>query len=137
MIIYMNLCKTKGVLGSWKLWFSYINKDKKTKNKIKIKISADFQFRAEEKKVTSRAEPSWKTFSLSCGSDWLEPARLVPTQWYNLKDKCYDNKQWNYFNLLPESCVPTTIHCIDKPIFFNVFYGWLKRTSWLQGQQES
>jgi hypothetical protein len=25
MIIYMNLYKIKGVLGSWKLWFSYIN----------------------------------------------------------------------------------------------------------------
>ena len=57
----MNLCKKKGV-----------KKDKK--NQIKTLISAhlaDFWFRAEEEKVTSRAEPSWKSFSLSSGSSQL------------------------------------------------------------------
>ena len=57
MIIHMNLCKTKGVLGSWKLRFSYIN-EKKMKNENFGSFSADFRFRAEGKKVTSQAEPS-------------------------------------------------------------------------------
>ena len=38
LIIYMNLCKTKCILGSWKLWFSYINEKLK-----EIKISAGFR----------------------------------------------------------------------------------------------
>ena len=66
----MNLCKTKGILGSWKLWFSYIN-EKKYQNQNFGSFSADFQFRAEGKKVTSRAE--LKVLQLEL---WLEPARL-------------------------------------------------------------
>ena len=68
MIIYINLCKTKGVLGSWKLKFSHINENLK-----KIKISARFRpiFDFEGKKVTSRAELKILQLEL-----WLEPARL-------------------------------------------------------------
>jgi hypothetical protein len=55
MIIFMNIYKTKGVLGSWKLWFSYIY-EKKNQNQNFGSFSADFRFRAEGKKVTSRAE---------------------------------------------------------------------------------
>ena len=69
MIIYMNLCKTKGVLGSWKLGFSYINENLKKKNRLVFgSFLPDFRFRAERKKVTSR--PSQKSFSSSqLGSD--------------------------------------------------------------------
>ena len=68
MIIYMNWCKTKVILGSWKLWFSYINENLK-----KIKISACFRpiFNFELKGKRSRAEPSWKSFSSSSGSSQL------------------------------------------------------------------
>ena len=34
-------------------------------------VSANFWFRAEEKKATRRAESSWKSFSSSCGSSQL------------------------------------------------------------------
>ena len=61
MIIYMNLCKTKGVLGSRKLWFSYINGKK---NQNKIKISARFR-------LIFDFELSWKSFSSSSGSSQL------------------------------------------------------------------
>ena len=66
----MNLWKTKGVLGNWKLWFSYmifyffLNQNFGS-------FSADFRFRAEGKKVTSRAELIILQLEL-----WLEPARL-------------------------------------------------------------
>ena len=71
MIIYINSCKTKGVLGSWKLWFSYINGNKKNQNQNFGSFLADFWFRAEWIKVTSPAEPCWKSFSLSYGSSQL------------------------------------------------------------------
>ena len=50
-------------LGCWKVWLSYINKNSKI-NKNFGSFLADFRFRAEGKKVTSRAEL------------WLEPAWL-------------------------------------------------------------
>ena len=55
MIIFMNLYKTKGFLGSWNLRFSYINE-----KKITIKISARFWpiFDFELKEKRSRAELS-------------------------------------------------------------------------------
>ena len=70
MIIYMKVCNTKGVLGSWKLWFSYII-EKKNQNQNFGSFSADFWFRAEGKKVISRAE--LKILQLEV---WLQPARL-------------------------------------------------------------
>ena len=38
---------------------------------ISARFSVHFQFRAEVKKVTSRAEPSWKSFNSSYGSSQL------------------------------------------------------------------
>ena len=77
MIIFINLHKTKGVLGSWKLWFSYINENlKKIKNFSSF--LADFQFRAKGKKVTSRAETSWNSFSSSSGSSKLGSDSSLP-----------------------------------------------------------
>ena len=70
MIIFMNLYKTKGVLGSWKLWFSYIN-EKKNQNQNFSSFSADFGFRAEGEKATSRAELKILQLVL-----WLKPAWL-------------------------------------------------------------
>ena len=66
MIIYMNICNTKGFLGSRKVWFGYIHE----KKKIKIKILAHFCpiFNFELNGKSSRAEPSWKSFSSSSGS---------------------------------------------------------------------
>ena len=69
MIVYMNLCKTKGVLGSWKLWFSYINENKKKQIKISARFRPIFGFELNEKR--SRAKPSWKSFSSSYGSSQL------------------------------------------------------------------
>ena len=72
MFIYLNLCSTKGVfrveLYDIDTQFSHFQ------NKFFIEVNfssflAKFQFRAEVKKVTSRAEPSWKFFSSSYGSD--------------------------------------------------------------------
>ena len=61
MLIYLNLCSTKGVfrveLNDLDTYFSHFQ------NKCIIKVNfssfpANSQFRAEVKKVTSRAEPS-------------------------------------------------------------------------------
>ena len=84
MIIYMNLCETKGILGSW---FSYINIFFFL-NKNFGSFSADFQFQAEGKKVTSRAELKILQLKL-----WLEPARLGLIT--NTNDK---TKRWQYDN---------------------------------------
>ena len=42
----------------------------KSKSNFQL-VLANFRFRAEWKKVTSRAEPSWKSFSSSYGSSQL------------------------------------------------------------------
>ena len=98
MIIYMNLCKTKGILGSWKQWFSYINEKKNQNQKSKIKnqnqnfgsFAANFWIWAEGKKVTSRAELKILQLEL-----WLEPARLglisssMQVNWQKQKKKCF------------------------------------------------
>ena len=70
MIICMKIYNIKGALGSWKLWFRYFI-EKKNQNQNFGSFSANFWFRAEGKKVTSRAEPSWKSFSSSSGSSQL------------------------------------------------------------------
>ena len=70
MIIYMKVCDTKGVLGSWKLWFSFLI-EKKSQNQNFGSFSEDFLFRAEGKKVTSRAKLKILQLEL-----WLESARL-------------------------------------------------------------
>ena len=64
MPIYLNLCSTKGVfrVELYDLGTSFSH----FQNKFIIKVNfssflANFQFRAEVKKVTSRAEPSWKS----------------------------------------------------------------------------
>ena len=61
MLIYLNLCSTKGVfrVELYDLGTSFSH----FQNKFIIKVNfssflANFQFRAEVKKVTSRAEPS-------------------------------------------------------------------------------
>jgi hypothetical protein len=66
MIIYMNLCKTKGVLGIWKLWFSYINESLK---KFRL-VFRQFWISSWRKKghEPSQAKPKWKSFSSSSGS---------------------------------------------------------------------
>ena len=67
MIIHTNLCKTKSFLGSWKVWFNYINKKKK-----KEKLAYFWPiFAFELKGKGSRAEPSWKSFSSSSSSSQL------------------------------------------------------------------
>ena len=73
MIIFMNLCKKKGILGSWKLWFSYTNEILR-RNKNFGSFLARFQpiFNFELKGKRSRAEPM-KILQLEL---WLEPARL-------------------------------------------------------------
>ena len=49
----------------------------KSKSKFQL-VSANFRFRAEWKKVTSRAERSWKSFSSSYGSDSSLIYGLIP-----------------------------------------------------------
>ena len=61
--------RQKGVLGSWKLWFNYINSKNQTKIKILARFGPVFDFELKGKK--SRAEPSWKSFSSSSGSSQL------------------------------------------------------------------
>ena len=71
-IISMILYKTKGVLGSWKLWFSYINEF----FLLKIKISARFgQFLISSWREKGH-EPSWAELKILQLELWLEPTRL-------------------------------------------------------------
>ena len=69
VIIFMNLYKIKGVLGSWKLWFSNINEFFLLKNQNFGSFRPIIDF--ELKRKRSRAEPSWKSFSSSSGSSQL------------------------------------------------------------------
>ena len=77
IIIYLNFCVFKGenLIQIHNLVNFIIENNKKIGLQLRIEISArfsvNFQFRAEAKKVPSRAEPSWKTFSLSYGSSQL------------------------------------------------------------------
>ena len=56
MIIYMNLYKIKGVLGSWKLWFSNINEIFLLRNQNFGSFRPIIDFELNEKR--SRAKPS-------------------------------------------------------------------------------
>ena len=67
----MNLCKTKGVLGSWKLWFSYINENKKKQTKSKSKFQLVFCRVSILSWREKGHEPSWKSFRSSSGSSQL------------------------------------------------------------------
>ena len=73
----MNLCKTKGVLGSWKLWFSYI--------KISARFRPIFDFELGKR---SRAEPSWKSFSSSSGSSQLGSDSWLVNKYVHIFDYC-------------------------------------------------
>ena len=68
----MNLCKTKGVLGSWKLWFSYINENFKI-----VKILACFRqiFDFELRGKRSQAERSQAENPLARALAWASSAR--------------------------------------------------------------
>jgi hypothetical protein len=55
MIIYMSLYKIKGVLGSWKLWFSNINELFLLRNQNFGSVQPIFDF--ELKRKRPRAEP--------------------------------------------------------------------------------
>ena len=79
----MNLYKTKGVLGSWNQWFSYIN-EKKIKE---IKISARFaQFLISSWREKGH-EPRRAELKILQLEFWLEPARLglITTSWCNFR----------------------------------------------------
>ena len=79
MLIYLNLFSTKGVfrvkLYDLDTQFSHFQ------NKFIIEVNfssflANFQFRAEVKKLISRAEPSRAELKILQLELWLEPARL-------------------------------------------------------------
>ena len=88
IIIYLNFCVFKGenLIQIHNLVNFIIENNKKIGLQLRIEISArfsvNFQFRAEVKKVTSRAEPSWKSFSSSYGSSQLgSGSSLIFTKW--------------------------------------------------------
>ena len=74
MIIYMNLCNTKGVLGSRKLWYSYINENKR---KFRL-VFGQFSILSWREKghELSRAELSRAELKILQLELWLEPTRL-------------------------------------------------------------
>ena len=68
VIIYMK----KGVLGSQKLWFGNTRENKKqTKSKSKFPLIFGRFLISSWREKRSWVEPSWKSFSLSCGSSRL------------------------------------------------------------------
>ena len=69
----MNLCKRKGTLGSWKLWFSYINENKKKQTKAKAKfliVFGRFSISSWREKVTSQAENPSAQAMAQASSAW-------------------------------------------------------------------
>ena len=91
-----------------------LHKRKFKKNKNFGSFSADFQFRAEGKKVTSRAELKILQLEL-----WLEPARLglITRDYLNLSlghfRFCNPRlfKSWDYLN--PVHSAIGTLHCLN------------------------
>ena len=73
MIIYMNICITKGVLGSRKLWFSYINENKKKSNSKFQLVFGQFLISSWGEKGHEPSQAELKKLQLEL---WLEPARL-------------------------------------------------------------
>ena len=104
MKIYMNLYKTKGLLGTWKLWFSYINEKKIFKNLNFSWFQPIFDF--ELKRKRSWAKPSWKSISSSSGLSQLgsDSSLLNMFAWaflklYDLTKSCLQTPK--YLNCSP------------------------------------
>ena len=129
----MNLYNTKGVLGSWKLWFSYIH-EKKIKKIKKMEISArfgrfSFSSWREKGHKPSRARAELKILQLEL---WLKPAWLglitseivyFGTSWPLLaifKDFCLWKQNFSSDFFPPDEIIPPyrniSIFCVAKPL---------------------
>ena len=99
--------------------------------KIRL-VFGQFSIRAEVKKVTSRAEPSWKTFSSSydlshLGSDSSLLSNLVNS--WNLTTNAFNQEEWmaktSFFHLLFTNwrILASATHCRKKNVFA-FFLAW-------------
>ena len=116
MIIYMKVCNTKGVLVSWKQWFSYI-----IEKKIKIKISAHFQpiFDFELRGKRSRAE--LKILQLEPArlglitSMYAQELRLNPQKGCSnpsqIQTKQTNKADWNKYDQIASECSGVGLSC--------------------------
>ena len=117
MIIYMNLCNTKGILGSWKLWFSYIN-EKKVKIKILARFRPIFDFELKEKR--SRAQPNQKSFSLSSGSSQLglDSSLGIGLKLNRSKDifpsRVMEQPKWIHFHIVSIQQIANKVYHLTK-----------------------
>ena len=119
MIIYVNLCKAKGVFGSLKLLFRWkLKKKKKKSNQILARFRPIFDFELKEKR--SRAQPNQKSFSLSSGSSQLglDSSLGIGLKLNRSKDifpsRVMEQPKWIHFHIVSIQQIANKVYHLTK-----------------------
>ena len=92
-------------------------------------VSVNFRFRAEEKKVTSRAEPSWKSFSSSSGSSQVGSDSSLPLTHVGIFLVLSVGNLTNFWP--PPNCRHSLLQSNLALLYETFFEGWYCHSGWI------